>query len=378
MPVQWVNRPNLDFRGFAGPIVGGTIRPGDRVRVLPAGHQSTVARLVTRDSDLDEACAGQSITITLTDEIDISRGDVLAAADAPPQVADQFEADLVWMSEEALQPGHHYLLKLGTRSVGATVAKPKYRVDVNSLEHLAAKTLELNEIGVCTVTLDRAVAFDPYSENRDMGGFILIDRLSNNTVAAGMLHFALRRSQNVHWQAVEVDKRARAQLNSHKPAVVWFTGLSGAGKSAIANLVEKRLYAMRARTYLLDGDNVRHGLNKDLGFTDADRIENMRRVAEVSRLMVDAGMIVLVSFISPFRDERALARAMVGENEFCEVFVDTPLEIAEQRDVKGLYRKARAGELKHFTGIDSLYEAPENPELHIDTTNVTQEKRPNA
>jgi bifunctional enzyme CysN/CysC len=373
MPVQWVNRPNLDFRGFSGQIVGGAIRPGDPIRVLPSGRQSTVERLVTHDGDLDEAVAGQSITVTLADEIDISRGDVLAAADSPPAVADQFEAEVVWMSEEAMVPGHHYLLKLGTRTVGATLARPKYRVNVNSLEHIAAKTLELNEIGVCTLTLDRAIPFDSYAENRDMGGFILIDRLSNATVAAGMLHFALRRSQNVHWQAVEVDKRSRSAINTHKPAVVWFTGLSGAGKSAVANLVEKRLHASRVRTYLLDGDNVRHGLNRDLGFTEADRIENLRRVAEVARLMVDAGLIVIVSFISPFRDERELARSKVEDGEFCEVFIDTPLEIAEQRDVKGLYKKARAGQLTNFTGIDSPYEPPETPEVHIDTTTTEPE-----
>jgi bifunctional enzyme CysN/CysC len=373
MPVQWVNRPNLDFRGFSGQIVGGAIRPGDLVRVLPGGRQTTVERLVTQDGDLDKAVAGQSVTVTLADEIDISRGDVLAAADSPPAVADQFESDVVWMSEDPMVPGHHYLLKLGTRTVGATLARPKYRVNVNSLEHIAAKTLELNEIGVCTLTLDRAIPFDPYAENRDMGGFILIDRLSNATVAAGMLHFALRRSHNVHWQAVEVDKRSRCQINTHEPAVVWFTGLSGAGKSAVANLVEKRLHALRARTYLLDGDNVRHGLNHDLGFTEADRIENIRRVAEVARLMVDAGLIVLVSLISPFRDERELARSKVEAGEFCEVFIDTPLQIAEQRDVKGLYKKARAGQLKNFTGIDSPYETPEAPEVHIDTTTTEPE-----
>jgi bifunctional enzyme CysN/CysC len=373
MPVQWVNRPHLDFRGFSGMIAAGTLHPGDAIRVLPGGRQSTVERIVTRGGDLDRAVAGQSITVTLADEIDVSRGDVLATADSPPAVADQFEADVVWMAEEAMVPGHHYLLKLGARTVGATLAQPKYRINVNSLEHLAAKTLELNEIGVCTLTLDRAVPCDPYTENRDMGGFILIDRVSDATIAAGMLHFALRRSQNVHWQALEVDKRSRSAMNSHRPAVVWFTGLSGAGKSAVANLVEKRLHASRARTYLLDGDNVRHGLNKDLGFTDADRIENMRRVAEVAGLMVDAGLIVLVSFISPFRDERRMARSMVNEGEFCEVFIDTPLDVAEQRDVKGLYRKARAGALKNFTGIDSPYEPPETPEVHIDTTTTEAE-----
>ncbi len=373
MPVQWVNRPDLDFRGFSGAIVGGAIAPGDRVRVLPGGRQSTVARIVTQDGDLQRAVAGQSITLTLADEIDISRGDVIAAAGSPPGVADQFEADVVWMSEDAMIPGRHYLLKLGTRTVGATLAPPKYRVNVNSLEHIAARTLELNEIGVCTVTLDQAIPFDPYAENRDMGGFILIDRQANTTIAAGMLHFALRRSQNVHWQAVEVDKHARAATNHHRPGIVWFTGLSGAGKSSIANLVEKRLHTSGIRTYLLDGDNVRHGLNKDLGFTDADRIENMRRVGEVARLMVDAGLVVLVSFISPFREERDTIRAMVQDGEFCEVFVDTPFEVAEQRDVKGLYAKARRGELKNFTGIDSPYEPPLSPEIRIDTLALSPE-----
>jgi bifunctional enzyme CysN/CysC len=370
MPVQWVNRPDLDFRGFSGLVISGSLHPGDHVRVLPSGQQSTVERLVTQDGDRDEIVAGESITVTLADEIDISRGDVLAAADSPPAVGDQFEVHVAWMAEEPMTPGRHYLLKLGTRTVGATLSHPKYRINVNSLEHVAAKTLELNEIGVCTLTLDRPIPFDPYAENRDMGGFVLIDRLSNATVAAGMLHFALRRSQNIHWQAVEVDKQSRSAMSSHRPAVVWFTGLSGAGKSAIANLVEKRLHSSGARTYLLDGDNVRHGLNKDLGFTDADRIENMRRVGEVARLMVDAGLIVLVSFISPFRDERAMARGMVEDGEFCEVFVDTPLDVAEQRDVKGLYKKARRGELANFTGIDSPYEPPERPEVHVKTTQV--------
>jgi bifunctional enzyme CysN/CysC len=371
MPVQWVNRPNLDFRGFCGTVVGGTVRAGDPVRVLPAGRSSAVARIVTDDGDLDHAMSGQSITVMLADEIDVSRGDVLATASSPPAVADQFEADLIWMADDALVANRHYLLKIGALTVGATVAMPKYRVDVNTLQRLAAKTLELNEIGVCTLTLDRPIPFDPYSENRDMGGFILIDRLTNGTVAAGLLHFALRRSQNVHWQAVEVDKRARRSLNNHRSVILWFTGLSGAGKSAIANVVEKRLHSEGVRTYLLDGDNVRHGLSKDLGFTSADRIENMRRVAEVAKLMVDAGLVVLVSFISPFREERAMARAMVEEAEFCEVFVDTPLAVAEQRDVKGLYAKARRGELKNFTGVDSPYERPENPELAIDTTSVS-------
>jgi bifunctional enzyme CysN/CysC len=371
MPVQWVNRPSLDFRGFCGLIVGGAVAPGDRVRVLPSGRTSTVASICTYDGDLDRAVAGQSVTLTLTDEIDVSRGDVLAAADDPPGVADQFEADLVWMSEDPLHPGRAYLLKLGTRTVRASVAPPKYRIDVNSLEHVAAKNLALNEIGVVTITLDAPIAFDAYRDSRDMGGFILIDRLTNSTVAAGMLHFALRRSQNVHWQAVDVDRHARSVMNGHRPAVVWFTGISGAGKSAIANLVERQLHADGVRTYLLDGDNVRHGLNKDLGFTEADRVENIRRVAEVARLMVDAGLVVLVSFISPYRDERRRARERFEDGEFIEVFVDTPVDVAEQRDVKGLYAKARRGELENFTGIDAPYEAPENPDVHVRTAAAT-------
>ena len=374
MPVQWVNRPNLDFRGFCGLIVGGTIATGDRVRVLPSGRTSTIASIATYDGDLTEAITGQSVTLTLTDEIDISRGDVIATADDPPGVGDQFEADLVWMSEETLHPGRSYLLKLGTRTVRASVAAPKYRIDVNSFEHIAAKTLELNEIGVCTLTLDAPIAFDPYSENRDMGGFVLIDRTTNTTVAAGMLHFALRRSQNVHWQAVDIDKHARSAMNNHKPAVVWFTGISGAGKSSIANLVEKRLHADGIRTYLLDGDNVRHGLSKDLGFTEADRVENIRRVAEVAHLMADAGLVVLVSFISPYRDERRRARERFEDGEFFEVFVDTSLEVAEARDVKGLYAKARRGELGNFTGLDAPYERPESPEVHIQTAAVRAEE----
>ncbi|MFC3077900.1 sulfate adenylyltransferase subunit CysN [Phenylobacterium terrae] len=371
MPVQWVNRPNLDFRGFSGLIASGTIATGDKVKVLPSGRESTVARIVTFSGDLPRAVAGQSVTLTLADEIDVSRGDVLAAAGDPPAVADQFESTIVWFDEEALLPGRPYLVKLGARIVGAQITEPKYKVNVNTLEHLAAKRLELNEIGVCNLSLDAPVAFDPYAENKDLGGFILIDRLSNRTVGAGMLHFALRRSQNIHWQALDVNKSARAALKGQKGRVVWLTGLSGSGKSTIANLVEKRLHADGRHTYILDGDNVRHGLNKDLGFTDEDRVENIRRVAEVAKLMVDAGLIVLVSFISPFRAERRLARELLAEGEFIEVFVDTPLEVAEQRDVKGLYKKARAGELKNFTGVDSPYEAPERPEIRIDTTAMT-------
>ncbi|MDO8362092.1 MAG: sulfate adenylyltransferase subunit CysN [Actinomycetota bacterium] len=374
MPVQIVNRPDLDFRGFSGRIVGGTVHPGMAVRVLPSGRTSTVARIVTFDGDLPEAVAGQSVTLTLADEIDISRGDVLAAAGDPPTVADQFEAHIIWMGEHEMLPGRPYLMKIGTRTVGLSVAQPKYRVDVNTLEHLAAKTLHLNEIGVCNINLDRPIAFDPYADNREMGGFIIIDRMTNSTVGAGLLHFALRRADNVHWQAIEVSKDAHSAMKGQRPAVVWFTGLSGAGKSAIANIVERKLHQQGRHTYLLDGDNVRHGLNKDLGFTDADRVENIRRVAEVAKLMVDAGLIVLVSFISPFRAERRLAREMMGEDEFIEVYVDTPLEVAEQRDVKGLYRKARSGQLKNFTGIDSPYEPPEHPEVHLDTTTWSAEQ----
>ena len=368
MPVQWVNRPNLDFRGFSGTIVGGTVRPGDIVRVVPSGRESSVARIVTADGDLDEAMAGQAVTITLADEIDISRGDVIVAASDPPGAADQFECHIVWMSDEPMLPGRPYLLKLGAQTVTATVAQPKYKVNVNSLEHVAARTLELNEIGVCNLSLDRPVAFDPYAINRDMGGFILIDRYTHNTVAAGLLHFALRRADNVHWQAITVDKQARSAIKGQRGCVVWLTGLSGAGKSTIANIVEQKLHAMGRHTYLLDGDNVRHGLNRDLGFTDADRVENIRRVAEVAKLMVDAGIIVIASFISPFQAERQMARELVAENEFIEVFVDSTLAVAEQRDTKGLYAKARRGELAHFTGIDSPYEAPEAPELRIDTS----------
>jgi bifunctional enzyme CysN/CysC len=377
MPVQWVNRPNLDFRGFSGRILGGSVKPGDAIRVLPSGKTSTVARIVTFDGDRDAAINGESITLTLTDEIDISRGDVICSAQDPAGLADQFEASIAWMSEEPMLPGRSYLVKLGASTVGAAISKPKYVVEVNTLEHLVAKTLRVNEVGVCTLTLDRAVAFDPYSENRDMGSFIVIDRLSNQTIAAGTLHFALRRSQNIHWQAVEVDKAARSRLNGHKPCVLWLTGLSGSGKSTIANLIERRLHALGVRTYLLDGDNVRHGLNKDLGFTATDRIENIRRIGEVAKLMVDAGLVVITAFISPFRSERHLARQMLQADEFIEIFVDAPLEIVEQRDPKGLYKKARRGELKNFTGIDSPYEIPAAPELHIETQNHSAEEAAN-
>jgi bifunctional enzyme CysN/CysC len=370
LPVQWVNRPNLDFRGYCGMVTGGTVRPGDRVRVQPSGRESRVARIVTTEADLPMAVAGQSITVTLDDELDVSRGDVLSAAASPAEVADQFEATLVWMSEDDMLPGRPYLMKIGTRLVNATITEPKYKVNVNTMEHLAAKKLELNEIGVCNLALDAPVPFDPYAANRDTGGFILIDRMNNNTVGAGMLHFALRRSHNIHLQHGDIDKRARALLKRQRPCVLWLTGLSGAGKSTIANLVEKKLHAMGRHTYLLDGDNLRHGLNKDLGFTAADRVENIRRVAEVARLMVDAGLVVLTAFISPFRSERDMARAMFQDGEFVEIYVDTPLETAEQRDPKGLYRKARRGELLNFTGVDSPYEPPVAPELRINTVEM--------
>ncbi|KUR70492.1 adenylyltransferase [Novosphingobium fuchskuhlense] len=374
MPVQWVNRPNLDFRGFSGLIANGTVKPGDAVRVLPSGKTSTVTRIVTLDGDLEEAVAGQSVTLCLADEIDCSRGDVLSAADAPPQVADQFEASLVWMADEPLVPGRAYWLKLASQTVSATVSPPKCTINVNTMERLAAKTLDLNAIGLAEITTDRAIVFEPYAESRTLGGFILIDKISNATVAAGMLNFSLRRAQNVHWQALDVTREAHARLKGQGPAVLWFTGLSGSGKSTIANMVEKRLHALGKHTFLLDGDNVRHGLNKDLGFTEADRIENIRRVGEVARLMTDAGLIVLTAFISPFRAERQMVRALLPAGEFYEIFVDTPLEEAERRDVKGLYKKARAGTLKNFTGIDSPYEAPENPEIRVDTMRETPEE----
>ncbi|ALC12777.1 sulfate adenylyltransferase subunit CysN [Sphingopyxis sp. 113P3] len=374
LPVQWVNRPNLDFRGFSGQLASGTVKPGDAVRILPSGKTTTVGRIVTLDGDLDEAVAGQSVTLTLADEIDCSRGDVIAAADNPPESADQFEATLVWMADEAMIPGRAYWLKLATQSVSATVQAPKYEINVNTLDHLAAKTLDLNGIGVVELTTDKPITFEAYADNRTLGGFILIDKLTNATVAAGMLHFSLRRAQNVHWQATDVSREARADLKNQKPALLWFTGLSGSGKSTIANLVEKKLYRMNRHSFLLDGDNVRHGLNRDLGFTEADRIENIRRVGEVAKLMTDAGLIVITAFISPFRAERDMVRSMLPEGEFFEIFIDTPLEEAERRDVKGLYKKARAGQLKNFTGIDSPYEAPAHPEIHIDTTRITPEE----
>ncbi|MGL6079685.1 sulfate adenylyltransferase subunit CysN, partial [Methyloversatilis discipulorum] len=368
LPVQWVNRPNLDFRGFAGTIASGVIEPGAAIRVQPSGRTSTIKRIVTADGDLPRAIAGQSVTLVLEDEVDISRGDVISHKDTPAEVADQFEATLVWMQDEPMMPGRAYLMKIGTRTVTATVTDIKHKVNVNTLEHLAAKQLALNEIAVVKLGIDRPVAFDPYESVRETGGFILIDRISNATIGAGMLRFALRRSHNIHMQHVDVDKATRGAMKGQKPCVLWFTGLSGAGKSTLANQLEKRLNALGRHTYLLDGDNVRHGLNKDLGFTEADRVENIRRVAEVAKLMVDAGLIVLTAFISPFRSERRMARGLLEDGEFIEIFVDTPIAVAEERDPKGLYKKARRGEIKNFTGIDSPYEAPENAEIRIDTS----------
>ncbi len=374
MPVQWVNRPNQDFRGFMGMVCSGQIRPGDAVRMLPSGRTSKVARIVAFGGDVPSAVAGESVTLTLTDEVDCSRGDVISAADSPPEAADQFEATVVWMAEEELLPGRPYWLKLGSQTVTATIQQPKYQVNVNTLEHLAAKTLALNAIGITNLSTDKPLIFEPYEQNHALGGFILIDKLSNATVGAGMLHFALRRASNVHWQTIDIDREAHAKQKHQKPRLLWFTGLSGAGKSTIANLVQKKLHALGKHSFLLDGDNIRHGLNRDLGFTDADRVENIRRVGEVARLMLDAGLIVLTAFISPFRSERRMVRDMTPPGEFIEIYVETPLAVAEQRDVKGLYKKARAGQLKNFTGIDSAYDEPLNPEIRVNTEQMSAEQ----
>lgn len=374
MPVQWVNRPNLDFRGFAGTIASGTIKAGDSIRVQPSGKTGTVDRIVTYDGDLELAIAGQAVTITLKEQIDISRGDIISTTDTPASTANQFETSLVWMDEEPLLPGRPYLLQCGTATATATITDIKHEVNVNTLEHAASKKLELNSIGVCNINLDRQIAFDNYEDNHTTGSFILVDKITNNTVAAGTLNFALRRSQNIHMQAVDVDKQLRSELKEQQSCVLWFTGLSGSGKSTIANIVEKKLAAQGKHTYLLDGDNVRHGLNKDLGFTDEDRVENIRRIGEVARLMVDSGLIVLTAFISPFIAERQMARGLLEEGEFLEVYVETPLSVAEERDPKGLYKKARRGDLKNFTGIDSPYEQPESPEILVDTSSMSAEQ----
>ena len=373
MAVQWVNRPNLDFRGFSGWIESGTVRPGDTIRILPSGRASKIQSIVTFDGKLPQAVAGQSVTLTLSDEVDCSRGDLIVASDAPLEVADQFEATIVWMDEQEMLPGRPYRFKLGASVATATITKPKYQIDVDNIAHVAADTLALNAIGVCNLSLDRPIPFDAYESNPDLGGFILIDRITNRTVAAGMIHFALRRSHNIHWQSIDIGRDSHSAQKNQKPALLWFTGLSGSGKSTIANLVERKLFALGKHSFLLDGDNIRHGLNRDLGFTDADRVENIRRVGEVAKLMTNAGLIVLTAFISPFRSERNMVRRLMADGDFVEIFIDTPLDVAEQRDVKGLYKKARAGQLKNFTGIDSPYEPPQHPDIHIDTTRVSPE-----
>ena len=371
LPVQWVNRPNLDFRGFSGTIAAGTVRVGDKVKALPSAQESTVKSIVTFDGDLDMAVAGEAITLTLEDEIDISRGDVIAGKEHPPEVADQFEAKIIWMHDEPMLPGRPYVFKTANKLVPGLVTDLKHKVNVNTMEHTAAKQLELNEIGICNIGLESRIAFDAYASNRELGSFIIIDRITNNTVGVGMIDFALRRASNIHWQALDVDKIARADMKHQRPAVLWFTGLSGSGKSTIANIVEKRLFARGRHTYILDGDNVRHGLNQDLGFTDADRVENIRRVGEVAKLMVDSGLMVMTSFISPFKAERRMVHDLMEEGEFIEVYVDTPFEVCAARDPKGLYKKAKAGEIKNFTGYDSPYEPPERADIHVSTDKLS-------
>jgi bifunctional enzyme CysN/CysC len=373
MPVQWVNRPNAEFRGFAGTIASGTVKTSDRIKVLPSGQEATISRIVTQDGDLETAVNAQAVTLVLDREIDVSRGDVICAAGSPVSIADQFAVRLLWMAPEELLPGRTYLMKAGTVTTQATVTALKHKISINTLERNAAKTLQLNEIGLCNISLDKPIAFELYAESRDLGSFILIDRITNQTIGMGLIDFALRRASNIHWQNLEIGRAARAAQKNQKAAVIWFTGLSGSGKSTIASALEKRLYSLGRHTYVLDGDNVRHGLNRDLGFTDADRIENIRRVAEVARLMVDAGLLVIVSFISPFRNEREAARNLMGEGEFLEVFVDAPLDVCEARDPKGLYKKARRQQLMNFTGIGSAYEAPENPDAHLDTARLSVE-----
>lgn len=374
MPVQWVNRPNLDFRGFSGQVASGSIRQGDRVKTLPSGRETVVQRIVAHGGDLQEAVAGQSVTLTFADEVDTSRGDLICDAQAPAEVSDQFQARILWMSDEPMLPARRYLMKSGGRTVTALLSGLKHSIDVNDMQTRPATKLDLNEVGIVTLSLDQAIPFDSYDNNRSTGSFILIDRMTNNTVGLGLFDFALRRAANIHWQALDVDRQALADQKGQGPAVLWFTGLSGSGKSTIANALQKKLFAMGKHTFVLDGDNVRHGLNRDLGFTDADRVENIRRVSNVARLMSDAGLITLVSFISPFRSERQMARNMMSDGEFIEIFVDTPLDVAEGRDVKGLYKRARAGEIKNFTGLDSPYEAPVSPEITINTVENTADE----
>jgi bifunctional enzyme CysN/CysC len=377
MPVQWVNRPNSKFRGFSGLIASGEINTGDEVRILPGGNTSHIKSIVTWEGELPKAKVGKSVTITLEDEIDVSRGDIIALSSDPCGEADQFQARILWMNNDAMMPGRQYLLKSSTQSATLTLGKLKHRIDVNTLDHLPAKTLELNEIGVCNISLDKRIAFDSYDDNQTMGGFIIVDRLSNNTVGMGLIDFALRRSENIHWQKMDVSQDSRAEQKSQTPRIIWFTGLSGSGKSSIANILEKKLQSLGKHTITLDGDNIRHGLNRDLGFTEADRVENIRRVGEVAKLMLNSGLICITSFISPFESERAMARSLVSENEFVEVFVDTPLSVCEERDVKGLYAKARSGEIPNFTGISSPFEDPKNPEIRIDTTKISAEEAAN-
>jgi bifunctional enzyme CysN/CysC len=373
-PVQWVNRPDPGFRGYSGTLAAGRLRPGDEIVVLPGAKTSRIERIVTHGGDLEEAVVGDAVTLTLTDDIDVSRGGVIAGVEGRPETSDQFRVHLIWMQGEQLLPGRSYLLKTANQITPASVSELKYKININNQDHEAAKVLELNEIGICNISLSAPIAFEPYSKDRTLGSFILIDRLTNHTVAAGMIDFGLRRATNIHWQSVAVDKQARAGQKHQRPSVLWFTGLSGSGKSTIANIVEQKLHAMNRHTYLLDGDNVRHGLNRDLGFTDADRVENIRRVGKVAKLMVDSGLMVQTAFISPFRAERRMARDLMAEDEFLEIYVDTPLEVCEQRDPKGLYEKARAGEIKNFTGYDSPYEAPDLAELTINTVEQSAEQ----
>jgi bifunctional enzyme CysN/CysC len=372
-PVQWVNRPHLDFRGYAGTVASGKVKPGDEVVIQPSGKRIHVARIVTADGDLEVAQRGDAVTLTFAEEVDVSRGDIISAIEEAPAIADQIAARIVWFDEEPMLPGRTYAIKCGCQTTTATISSLKYKLNVDNLDHVAGKTLELNEVGLCNLSTGKTLVFDPYAENSETGSFILIDRFTHGTVAAGMIEFGLRRATNIQWQALSIDKMARSRLKGQQPCVLWFTGLSGSGKSTIANMLEKRLHALGRHTYVLDGDNIRHGLNKDLGFTDVDRVENIRRVAETAKLFVEAGLIVMVSFISPFRSERRMARELFQDGEFVEVYVDTPLDVCEARDPKGLYRKARKGEIAEFTGVSAPYESPEKAELVVDTRDASVE-----